>query len=226
MKTVIKKETLQFLKKLKRNNNREWFNSNKELYLAAHENFLDFTQALIDGISIFDKSVLGVQAKKCVFRIYRDIRFSKNKSPYKINFGAAISSADGRNLLGGYYLHISPEGSFLAGGAYKPQSEQLLAIRQEVSSNADDFKKIINNKTFKKNFGEISGDKLSSAPKGFDKNDPMLEYLKLKDFVMMHYIDEKTVLSNNFINYCVRIYKSMVPFNKFINEPIKEKHLK
>jgi uncharacterized protein (TIGR02453 family) len=220
VKTVIHPETIKFLKQLKKNNNRDWFNANKSVYLSAYENFLNFTQALINGISTFDRSVAGLEPKKCVFRIYRDTRFSKDKSPYKTNFGASINSGGNKTGAGGYYLHISPEGSLLAGGAYMPMPNELLAIRQEISSNGDEFKKIISNKTFKKNFGEISADKLSSAPKGFDKNDPMIEYVKLKSFVMMHDLDEKTVLSSNFVNYCVGIFKTMVPFNKFISEPL------
>ncbi|HWY98065.1 MAG TPA: DUF2461 domain-containing protein [Bacteroidia bacterium] len=215
----INKETLEFLTKLKKNNNRDWFTANKEKYVAAHENFTTFVGDLINQISKFDKSVASLDPKKCVFRIYRDVRFSKDKSPYKTNFGAAMAGG-GKGLTGkaGFYIHLEAGVGFLAGGVHMPEPDRLKLIREDVSMEGKKFLKIINDKTFKNNFKQLSGgDMLKTAPKGFDKEDPMMEYLKYKDFIAMHKLDEKAILSPKFASYCTDIFKTMVPFISFLN---------
>lgn len=216
MNTHIHKETLNFLVELKGNNKRDWFNSNKDLYHTAHQNLCDFVSVLIEKIAQFDNSVDGLDPKKCIFRIYKDIRFSKDKSPYKTHFGAIISE-NGLSGSSGYYLHIEPDASMLGGGAYHPEPDLLRQIRQKISQNPDAYTKIIKNSHFKKNFGEISGERLKNVPKGFDKNNPMSNYLKLKDFVMIHKIDNEKLLSEDFADYCATIFKSMVSFNSFLH---------
>lgn len=218
----LQKETLQFLKDLKNNNNREWFNDNKNKYLAANEDFISFVSDLIKEIAKFDPSVALLEAKSCVFRIYKDVRFSKDKLPYKTNFGAAISPRGKGNGFANYYFHLSPEGCFLAGGAYMVEPADLKAIRQEISYNGHDFLKIIQNKKFLEYF-KLDGEKLVNVPRGFDKEDPMGEYLKYKQFVIYHALDEKEIFSENFIISCGKVFKAMVPFNDFLNAPMMDK---
>ncbi|HXP51132.1 MAG TPA: DUF2461 domain-containing protein [Bacteroidia bacterium] len=215
----ISKETLDFLTKLKKNNNRDWFTANKDKYVAANENFVEFVAGLIKEISAFDKSVLKLDLKKCVFRIYRDVRFSKNKDPYKTNFGAAIAgSGKGLTTRAGFYIHLEAGGGFLAGGVHMPEPDRLKLIREDISMEGKKFLKIVNDRTFQKNFKGLSDeDKLKTAPKGFDKEDPMMEYLQYKSFIALHKLDEKTLLSPKFASYASGIFKTMVPFNNFLN---------
>lgn len=217
MSSVIKRETMQFLKDLKKHNDREWFNANKEKFVAANENFIEFVQGLINQIAKFDKSVATINPKDAVFRIYRDTRFSKDKTPYKTHFGASLMKNKNGSGNAGYYIHMEPGGSLLAGGVYMAETAQLKSIRQELSYNAASFNKIINDKIFKEHF-EIQGEKLKNVPPGFDKADPMAEYLKHKAIYIVHKIDDKEVLSTDFAGYCAKMCKSMVPFNGFMNE--------
>jgi len=199
----MKKETLQFLKDIKKNNNRDWFTANKNKFISANENFIEFVQELIDEVSRFDKTVAGLNAINSVFRIYRDTLLGKGK-------GCGIA---------GYYFHLEPANAFLAGGIHMTEPANLKAIREEISSNGKTFLKIINDKNFKENF-KIEGEKLTRVPPGFDKDDPMGEYLKYKELMVHHSVADKEILSGNFISYCTKVFKAMVPFNKFVNEPV------
>jgi uncharacterized protein (TIGR02453 family) len=216
---ALKKETLQFLKDLKSHNDRDWFNANKDRYISANENFIEFVQGLIGEISKFDKSVAGLDAKDCVFRIYRDTRFSKDKSPYKVHFGAHIMAQGKGCGVAGYYLHLQPGSTFLAGGVHMTEPANLKAIREEISENGKAFLKIINEKSFKENF-KIEGERLANIPRGFDKDDPMGDWLRYKELMIHHAVADKEVLSGNFMSYCTKIFKSMVPFNSFVNKPV------
>lgn len=220
MATAIRKETIQFLKDLKKHNDRDWFNDNKDKFVAANENFIAFVQDMIGLIGKFDKAVAQKSAKECVFRIYRDTRFAKDKSPYKTHFGASLMSVKNGVGVAGYYLHLDPDDIFLAGGVHMAEPAQMKLLRQEISYNAAKFKKIINDKTFKANF-EIHGEKLKNVPPGFDKEDPMADYLKYKELYIMHKVSAKDALSPDFASYCSKIFNSMVPFNAFINEGLK-----
>jgi uncharacterized protein (TIGR02453 family) len=219
MATAIKKETLQFLKDIKKNNNRDWFTVNKNKFISANENFIEFVQELIDEVSRFDKTVAGLNAKESVFRIYRDTRFSKDKSPYKTHFGATLLGKGKSCGIAGYYFHLEPVNTFLAGGIHMTEPANLKAIREEISSNGKTFLKIISDKNFKENF-KIEGEKLTRVPPGFNKDDPMGEYLKYKELMIHHSVADKEILSGNFISYCAKVFKTMVPFNKFVNEPL------
>ncbi len=216
---AIKKETLQFLKDLKKNNDRDWFNNNKDKFVAANENFIVFVQSLVAEIAKFDKSVAGLEAKSSVFRIYRDTRFAKDKSPYKTNFGALLMGKSKECGLAGYYMHIEPGGSFLAGGLHMSEPAELKAIREEISGNGKAFLKIINDKNFKEHF-TIEGEKLANVPKGFEKEDPMGDFLKYKEMMLQHKVDDKLITSDDFTSYCTKIFKAMVPFNAFVNESV------
>ena len=172
----IHKTTLEFLNGLKHNNNREWFLKNQAAYKDAKLNFETFVQEIINQIIVFDPIMKGLEVKSCIFRINRDIRFSNDKSPYKSNFGAFIVRGGKMNgdKFAGYYFHIEPGGSMIAGGAYVPPSQWLNAIREKISDEPDEFLKIINDKNFKKYFGNIEGEKLKTAPTPGQTHPPFL----------------------------------------------------
>ena len=219
MTATIKKETLQFLKDLKLHNDRDWFNKNKGKFISANENFIQFAQGLIDEVAKFDRSVAGLDAKNSVFRIYRDVRFSKDKSPYKTFFGATLMGKEKSCGIAGYYFHLEPGNSFLAGGVHMTEPQNLKAIREEISDNGKTFLKIVNDKNFKDNF-KIEGEKLAKVPQGFDKEDPMAEFLKYKELMIHHSVKDQQILTGDFATYCSKIFKAMVPFNKFVNDPV------
>ena len=213
----MKISTLDFLKKLERNNNREWFNEHKNLFNGAREDVISFVEALIEEIAKFDEEIRKVDAGKSLFRIYRDTRFSHNKEPYKNNFGANIVMAKGY-VKAGYYLHIQPEQSFLAGGIYMLENNRLKELRKEISSNAEEFQKIIDEACFRRYFGGLSEEgKLKRVPAGFEKEDPMSEYLKLKHFVATRPVSDKELLEKEASKKFAEIYKSLKPLNDFLN---------
>jgi uncharacterized protein (TIGR02453 family) len=213
------KQTFDFLKKIKKNNNKDWFDKNKQHYLSAKEEYEQVVQQVIDLIAKFDKPIAGLQAKNATFRIYKDVRFSKDKTPYKINFGASINPGGKKSELPGYYMHIEPGNSFLAGGSWMPMPDKLAAIRQEIDYNFDDFKKILANKEFKKYFGGLSEeDKLVNPPKGYDKENRAVEILKNKHFVVIHYIKDEVVLGKEYAKYTAQVFKAMHPFIMFLRE--------
>jgi len=214
---MLKSETIRFLATLKKNNNKEWFDKNRLRYEVAKNDFMVFVEKLLAELVRFDKAVIGLEAKKCMFRINRDVRFSKNKSPYKSNFGATMSPGGKKSNLAGYYLHVSPTEVFIAGGVWMPESDKLYAVRQEIDYNLEEFKKIVNNNNFKKHFGALSQDeKLANAPKDFPKDSPALEFLKLKSFIAYQKLNTKSVTSKTFLKECVSGYKAMYNLNLFL----------
>jgi uncharacterized protein (TIGR02453 family) len=217
----LSKETFQFLKDLKKNNDRDWFLKNKKRYEAAYADWQRFVGELITGIAKFDKNVAAAkfQPKNCIFRIYRDVRFSKDKSPYKTHLAARFMTKKGKWQVPGYYIHVAPGDSFMGGGVYMVEPVQLQALREEISLNGSKFKKIVEDKNFKKHF-KLGGDKLVNVPKGFAKDDPMAEYLKHKDVLMSHKVDEKDALSPKFSAYCIDTFKAMQPLNLFMEKPL------
>ncbi|SHM19007.1 DUF2461 domain-containing protein [Chryseobacterium polytrichastri] len=221
MSATISTKTFDFLKKLTKNNNREWFNENKNLYTESQGNMISFLEDLINEMGEFDQDLAKLDAKKALFRIYRDTRFSKDKIPYKTNFGASLGMGKG-SQKGGYYLHTEPGKSFLAGGIYMPESSVLKDVRKEVSLYGDDFLKIINNNNFKKYFPELDqADKLKKIPQGFEKEDPMGEFLKLKSFIVVYNLKDEEVLDKNAVKNMTEIFKLMKPFNDFLNTPFQ-----
>lgn len=219
MKTSLQKDTVKFLRDLRKNNDREWFSKNKARFVAANDDFVQFVQSLIERIAFFDKSVSGLDAKNSVFRIYRDIRFSRDKSPYKTHFGAVLHGKGSQCGVAGYYVHLEPGNTFLAGGVHMPEPEHLKAIRRALSKNGDAFLKIVQDAKFRKLFA-LEGERLVKVPQGFAKEDPMAEYLKYKDLVIRHPIDDQEVLSSSFATSCVNVFKAMVPFNMFLNTAV------
>lgn len=219
MKTSIDSSTLQFLKTLLKNNNREWFTEHKNLYVEAQKDVLLFVENLIEEMSKFDEEILKIDAKKALFRIYRDVRFSKDKSPYKTNFGAGLGMGKGTKITG-YYLHIEPGKSFLAGGVYQPESSVLKEIRKEISMNSNEFLKILEQKDFRNNFRGLSVEnKLQRVPAGFEKEDPMAEFLKLKNFIVVHPISDDSLIKESAAKDFAKIFKSIKPLNDFLESP-------
>ncbi|WP_333854358.1 DUF2461 domain-containing protein [Epilithonimonas sp.] len=221
MKNIINPETFNFLSSLEVNNNREWFNENKNLYLKAKENVENVVNKIISGVSEFDESVERLEAKNCIFRIYKDTRFSKDKTPYKTNIGASLVEKGPKTLNhAGYYVHLEPGKSFLAGGVYMTEPKNLKAIREKISSEGEDFLKILNKKSFKDNL-ELRGERLVKIPQGFDKENPMGDYLKFKQFTVFHPLSDEEVLDGDFVKNTVKVFKEIYPFNQFLNEAIQ-----
>ncbi|MBA4321630.1 MAG: TIGR02453 family protein [Odoribacter sp.] len=217
---TIKKSTLTFLSELRKNNNREWFTGKKTEYSDAKENFENFVQKTINEISLFDPFLKGLEVKSCVFRINRDIRFSNDKSPYKSNFGAFIVKGGKKNgdKYTGYYIHIEPGKSFIAGGAYMPPAPWLAAIREKINQKPELFIKIINHKEFIRYFGLLSGDKLKTPPRGYTSDNPNIDLLKFKSFLAVNEVADKVVLSSDYFNHVLSVMKAMKPLNDFLNE--------
>ena len=219
MSADLKNSTLLFLKDLHKNNNRDWFNENKDRYRAAHTNVADFVEVLIEEIGKFDEEILKIDAKKALFRIYRDVRFSKDKSPYKTNFGAGLGMGKG-NRISGYYLHIEPGKSFLAGGVYQPDTTVLKEIRKEISINSNEFLSILEQDEFRNNFRGLSVEqKLQRVPAGFEKDDPMAEFLKLKNFIVVHPVSNEALMKEDAAKNFAQIFKSIKPLNDFLSAP-------
>lgn len=218
---TIQKSTLAFLSDLRKNNDREWFNKNRSRYTEAKENFETFVQAIIDDIAEFDPILKGLEAKTCTYRIYRDIRFSNDKTIYKTHMGAFIvkGGKQNGNRFAGYYVHVEPgNGSMLAGGAYIPPMPWLTAIREKIDEEGPRFRKIINNRELKNFFGDLEGEKLKSAPKGFMKDHPDIEFLKMKSFLVSRTITDKEIVSDTAYGTIVRGCRIMKPLNDFLNE--------
>lgn len=216
------KKIISFLLDLSKNNNKTWFNENKKIYENLRKYFIDLTNVLIAKINTFDAKITNIDAKKSIYRINRDLRFTKNKTPYKTNFGAHIASGGKKSGNAGYYLHIQPKNSFLAAGIYNPNNKILDKIRWEIYENPNEFTNIINTKDFIKNFTTINGQKLKNPPKGFDKSFENIELLKFKSYIILKKISEKNLFSYNFINYTTNVYKKTFPFVTFLNKAIQK----
>ena len=222
---MIQKSTLQFLKELNKNNYREWFNENKPRYEAARENVIEVVGGLIKEVNKFEPTLGYPEPKKCLFRIYRDTRFAKNKEPYKTNMGAIIGpEGNTKTLKSGYYMHIQPGASFVSCGVYMPFPAVTKAIRTAIDDDFETFSGILNDKAFKKLFSDLSrdDDMLQRVPTGFDKNSPAAEYLKLKSFYAWYQISDKELMSEDFVKNAAKIFKVTKPFNDWLNAIIED----
>lgn len=220
MASQISSKVFDFLKLIEKNNNREWFNDNKNLFLEAQSDFQDFTEELISEMGKFDETILKLDAKKSLLRIYRDTRFSKDKTPYKTYFGASLGMGK-INTKAGFYLHVEPGKSFLGSGIYLPDSPVLKEIRKEISLFKDDFLKAIEDKYFKKHYTELDQEhKLKNVPQGFEKEDPMAEYLKLKSFIGVHNMTNKDLSDKNAVKNISKIFEAAKPLNDFLDTSI------
>ncbi|MBK6991631.1 MAG: DUF2461 domain-containing protein [Chitinophagaceae bacterium] len=222
---MLQTSTFKFLKDLKKNNNKPWFDKNRKVYEAAKADFISFIQAVIDQHGKKDASIKNLLAKDCLFRINRDVRFAKDKSPYKTNMGASINKG-GRKAenSAGYYFHLEPGGVFTGGGIWMPMPDELKKVRQEIDYNFTDFKKIIAAKKFKTVYGELSSNpeyKLSRVPKGYDPENPAAEFLKLKSYIAMIKISDADLTSKDLVKKTVAAFEALQPLIEFINEALR-----
>jgi uncharacterized protein (TIGR02453 family) len=213
---------LNFLKALAKNNNREWFEKNKPKYLVAKDHFDQFVTKLVGELTEFDQSLAGLNPKKITFRIYRDVRFSKNKLPYKSNMSAGISPRGKMVDEPGVYLHIQPGNkSFVTAGLWMPEPDPLAKIRQEIDYNGNVLTKIMTDKKFKKMYGTFETEfALKNTPKGYEKDHVYSEWLKLKSFVVSHAFTDAEVNDKKFMKTVIDTYKTAKPLNDFLKEAI------
>lgn len=212
MPETIKATTIQFLKDLAANNNREWFAENKNQYTSANENMKAFFKAIQDEISHHDE----IEGYK-LFRIYRDVRFSNDKTPYKSNFSGGFTRAS-KFRRGGYYFAISPQENVVAGGFWNPESKDLTRIRQEISANDSEFRKILNSKSFIRHFGSLQGEQVKSAPKGYKKDHPAIDLLRYKQFLVYKRFTDQEIIAEDFAKVVSETYKAMRPFLDVMTE--------
>ncbi|MBM9502447.1 DUF2461 domain-containing protein [Leptospira sp. 201903071] len=218
---MLQPSTLDFLKKIAKNNNKPWLEKNKLLFTEAKNDFENLISELVIGLAKVNPNLAGVDPKKCIFRIYRDVRFSKNKEPYKINFGASIGAGGkdlGRPL---FYIHIQPgDQSFIAGGLYMPDPKILRKVRETILENSNIFKKIVQDKKIEKEFGGLSDMKLNTAPRGFSKGHPDLEWIQYTSYIVEKQQKDSDILSKNFIKNTIDSYKILQPFLNYFDKVI------
>jgi uncharacterized protein (TIGR02453 family) len=208
---------LKFLKNIAKNNNREWFEKNKSKYLETKVVFEDFLEALHAELLKFDESLGGLNPRKMGFRIYRDVRFSKDKRPYKVHMGAGFSANGKMENEPGYYVHLEPSKSFVAGGFYMPSPDLLAKIRQEIDYNGAKFTKLLNDKNFKKHFTGLDDfDRLKTAPKGYAKDHEHLALLQHKSFVVSHYFTDAQVKDKKFAKTVANVSKEIKKLNDYL----------
>ena len=222
---MLEPQTLKFLNALKKNNYKPWFDAHRAQYEAARIDFQNFIQLVIDALAKSDPSVAGLQARDCLFRINRDIRFSNDKTPYKTNFGASIKPGGRKSGLSGYYFHLEPGASFAGGGLWMPENAALKKMRQEIDYNWEEFSGIVGEKSFKKVFGDLyrGGDaSLSKNPKGYETDNPAIEYLKLKSFIAEQSISDAELTTAQLHKKTVTAFQTIQPLIGFINRAIMD----
>jgi uncharacterized protein (TIGR02453 family) len=222
---MLSPTTIKFLKDLKKNNNKPWFEKNRGKYEEARTDFAGFIQKVIDQHSKKDPSIKNLVAKDCLFRINRDVRFSKDKSPYKSNFGASINKS-GRKAehSAGYYFQVQPGRNFAGGGIWMPEPGELKKVRQEIDYNFADFKKIIGSKNFKSVYGDLDRSAeflLSRVPKGYEPDNPAADYLKLKSFVAISFFSDADLTSKDLVKKTVAAFEALQPLIEFINKSLE-----
>ena len=220
---MLQSSTLKFLKNLKKNNNKPWFDAHRKEYESAKEDFSNFVQTVIDAHGKKDKTINQLKAKECLFRINRDVRFSKDKSPYKTNMGAYINRGGKKSLFGGYYFHCEPGQSFMGGGLWMPMPPELGKVRQEIDYNLATFKKILTSKKFKSVYKDISRGSeyvLTRVPKGYEPTNPAAEYLKMKSFVALTNLKDSDLTSKGLVKKTTAAFEALQPLIEFINESI------
>ena len=221
---MLQPATLKFLQNLKLNNHKDWFDANRKVYEIAKADYLQFVGEVLKGLIKNDDTFALLQPKDCTFRINRDVRFSKNKAPYKTNMGAGFSKGGKKMMLGGYYFHCEPGASFIAGGVWMPLAPELKKVRQEIDYSYDEFNKLVTNKKFVAKFGSLKyGDDvvLKRAPKGYEEDNPAIGYLKLKSFIASAPITDADLTSNDSAKKIVEACTVLQPLIYFINRAIE-----
>ena len=216
MGAVIEKASMDFLKKLSKNNNREWFNANKDKYTAAHENIAAFADALIKEMNKHDE-IETASGRQSLMRIYKDVRFSKDKTPYNTHWSGSMKRAT-KKRRGGYYFHIEPGNSFLAGGFWGPDASDLKRIRQDIDLNYEDWRKMLAGKTLVSTYGAMRGAQVGSAPRGYAKDHPAIDLLRYKQFIFRHDFTDEEACSADFAVKMSKVYKNMRPFLDHMSE--------
>jgi uncharacterized protein (TIGR02453 family) len=215
---MLQQSTLEFLSKLTKNNNKPWFDKNKAAFLAAKEDVEEFVTVLKKAMAASIEPALANQdTKDMIFRIYKDVRFSKDKTPYKDHFGVYLSKGGKKSPLAGYYLHIQPKKSFIAAGLWQPENDLLKSVRQEIDYNFKEFKKILDAPSFKKLFKKMEGEQLKTNPKGYDADNPAIEYLKMKSFVVTTQVTDKELTSKNAVTAVTKLFATGKPLVTFLN---------
>ncbi|MFY0252853.1 DUF2461 domain-containing protein [Chitinophaga sp. 30R24] len=215
---MLQPSTLKFLKSLRSNNNKVWFDEHKAEYLAAKADFEGMVQQLIDGLSKQDISLQGLQVKDCVFRIYKDVRFAKDKTPYKTHLGAFFQAGGKKSNLAGYYFHLEPGGHSMAGGGiWMPAAPELKKLRQEIDYNFEAFEQLISGKEFIKHFGKVEGEALKNAPQGYQPDHPAIAYLKLKSLIVSHPFTDEACMQSSIVKEILKTFSLMQPLIQFIN---------
>lgn len=221
---MFTKEAIQFLEDLKANNSTEWMHANKKRYETYKKDYQALIASVLAEIKPLDPSLEPLEVKNCTFRINRDIRFSKDKSPYKTNMGIWMTTNKTRKNSPGYYIHFEKGKCFIGGGVWCPDADELKKIRREIAFFHDDLEHIVQDATFKKEFGAFDieeGNVLKSAPKGYDANHPAIEFLKLKSFTISQAIDEKGFTQKDFAKKIVQKLILMKPVNDFLNRALE-----
>jgi uncharacterized protein (TIGR02453 family) len=220
---MLEPQTLKFLSQLKKNNNKPWFDAHRTQYEAAKIDFSNFIQLVIDAVQKSDTTVTGLTAKDCQFRINRDVRFSKDKRPYKENFGAFICRGGKKSIYAGYYFHLAPGNSFIGGGLWHPEPVNLKKVRQEIDYNWEEFSSIIKNKNFKKIYSDLyKGEdvSLSRMPKGYEEDNAAIDYLKLKSLIAETKIADEDLTKAALHKKTVVAFEALQPLLNFINRSL------
>jgi len=216
------KEILDFLKDLEANNTREWFEKNRDRYELTRKKFLAVAELLIHEIRKFDTEIPVLNPKDCVFRIFRDVRFSNDKRPFKTNYGCFIARGGRKSGFAGYYLHIQPGECFVSGGIYMPPPEHLQAIRQDIYYHPGNYIELITNKEFKSTYTLEYSDKLKTAPKGYPKDFEHLEHIRNRNYAFGHRVEEVELFAADFLTKAIGLFKIIYPLNRYLNKAVDE----
>jgi uncharacterized protein (TIGR02453 family) len=222
---MLQNATLQFIKDLEQNNDKSWFDANRKRYDAARADFEEFITNLITEFSKYDNEIGWLKAKDCIFRINRDIRFTKDKSPYKNHMGASLNKAGRQSHFSDYYFHCQPGGkSLVGGGLWLPEAKDLKKVRQEIDYCWEEFEGLIRGKDFVKQFGDLEKKEfsLTRPPKDYDKDNPAIEYLKMKSIMCFRYLTDEELTSKDLLKKIVDAFRALVPLVRFMNRALEE----
>ena len=220
---MLAPQTLKYLSQLKKNNNKPWFEAHRLPYETARADFAAFIQMMLESYGGKNSSIVGMTAKDCIFRINRDVRFSKDKTPYKSHFSAVIKKGGKKSIYAGYYFHCEPGASFIGGGLWMPTPLELKKIRQEIDYNWEAFQDCISTKNFKKIYKDLYKDdavNMRFMPKGYDKENPAAAYLKLKSLIAETRLSNEDLMSANLHKKTLNAFEALQPFIDFLNEAV------
>ncbi len=221
---MLQTATIRFLKDLSKNNNKPWFEENRKAYEAAKADFQQLITGVLEKISGKDEDLTALAPKDCLFRINRDVRFAKDKSPYKTNMGASMSRGGKKSPFAGYYLHLEPGKSFAGGGIWMPDPGEVKKIRQEIDYCYEEFRQIVTSKEFTSTYGDLNRDDdvaLVNLPKGYEKDNPAAAYLKLKSWIAMKPLADKDLSSDTLTRDITKAFIVLQPMVKFINRALE-----